>query len=227
MTIKVVCDFRASFGPARDQNARPTCLAFAASDCHAGIRPGWTPLSCEFVFYHAQRRSGRSPHIGATLNAMLDTLREDGQPIEADWPYLNALPADLSTWSPPATVRVVFRRAAERRSDLVDEIVVQLDSGRPVLATMMLSDAFYTPNRDGVVMASAGEGPDPFRRHAVVAVGHGVRTGERLVLVRNSWGANWGIDGHAWLTEGFFAPRLMRVAILTEEVDVLAYPTAA
>lgn len=55
------------FGPARDQGARPTCLAFAASDLHAGVREAWTPLSCEFLFYHAQRRAGRPPTVGEPM----------------------------------------------------------------------------------------------------------------------------------------------------------------
>lgn len=69
-TIAIAVDLRGHFGPVRDQGDRPTCLAFAASDSHAGLRPGWAPLSCEFAFYHAQRRAGRSPAQGAVLPAM-------------------------------------------------------------------------------------------------------------------------------------------------------------
>ena len=92
-----------------------------------------------------------------------------------------------------------------------------LDDGRPVLTTMMLSDSFYLPANDGVVDVVPGEGPDPTRRHAVVAVGQGIRNGKRLILVRNSWGAGWGIGGHGWLTESFLQPRLMRIAVLAQE----------
>ena len=88
------CNLGELFGPARDQGARPTCLAFAASDLHAGMREAWTPLSCEFLFYHAQRRAGRPPTIGATVPATLDALRHDGQPREEGWPYLDSPPAD-------------------------------------------------------------------------------------------------------------------------------------
>ena len=76
--IVVSVDLRSKFGQARNQGLRPTCLAFAASDAHAGMRVGWTPLSCEYAFYQAQRRAGRPPSKGALLSSMLDALREDG-----------------------------------------------------------------------------------------------------------------------------------------------------
>lgn len=226
MPVEVLRDLRDRFGMARDQGARPTCLAFAASDAHAALRTPWQPLSCEFAFYHAQRRAGRSPSSGATLSAMLKTLKADGQPLEADWPYLDALPADLDAYGPPEKLKV-FRRDGEPRQDGLDEIICRLDEGRPTLVLMMISDAFYLPDAEGVVRAPAGEPPDPNRRHAVAAVGHGRVDGARAVLVRNSWGVGWGLAGHAWLPEPFIAPRLTRVALLTEEVHVPAKDLAA
>jgi hypothetical protein len=87
MAIQITKDLRGSFGPARDQSARPTCMAFAASDAHAAARPGWAPLSVEWAYYHAVQRDGGLPHQGATMPAMLTSIREDGQSHEADWPY--------------------------------------------------------------------------------------------------------------------------------------------
>jgi hypothetical protein len=226
MAIDILCDIRHWFGPARDQGARPTCLAFAISDAHAALREPWTALSCEFAFYHAQRRAGRPPTAGARLPEMLATLKEDGQPLESDWPYLASLPTDLNSYVPPEKV-VVFRRNGESRPVGVDEIIARLDADSPTVMLMMLSDAFYMPDALGVVRAAANEGPDPTRRHAVIAVGYGMVDGLRAVLIRNSWGSDWGLDGHAWLPEPFVAPRLTRLALMTEEVDVPAQDLAA
>jgi hypothetical protein len=226
MAIDILRDIRHWFGPARDQGARPTCLAFAISDAHAALREPWTALSCEFAFYHAQRRAGRPPTAGARLPEMLATLKEDGQPLESDWPYLASLPTDLNSYVPPEKV-VVFRRNGESRPVGVDEIIARLDADSPTVMLMMLSDAFYMPDALGVVRAAANEGPDPTRRHAVIAVGYGMVDGLRAVLIRNSWGSDWGLDGHAWLPEPFVAPRLTRLALMTEEVDVPAQDLAA
>src|ERR1700741_3543585 len=126
MAIYILCDIRHRFGPARDQGARPTCLAFAISDAHAALREPWTALSCEFAFYHAQRRAGRPPTAGARLPEMLATLKEDGQPLESDWPYLASLPSDLDSYRPPENL-AVFRRNGESRPVGVDEIIARLD----------------------------------------------------------------------------------------------------
>jgi hypothetical protein len=226
MAIEVVCDLRHRFGPARDQGARPTCLAFAASDAHAALRDPWGPLSCEFAFYHAQRRANRLPTSGALLPEMLETLKEDGQPVEDDWPYLPRLPKDLSTYQPPSNV-AVFRRDGEPQAPAVEHVIEHLNAKNPTVMLMMLSDSFYLPDALGVVRGLTGEGPDPQRRHAVVAVGYGTVNAVRAILVRNSWGLAWGVEGHAWLTDNFIAPRLTRIGLLTEEIHVPSQNIAA
>ena len=79
-------------------------MAFAASDTHAAVRPDWEPLSCEYAYYHALRYDGGTPNDGATLPGMMTAIAQDGQPYEADWPYLRVLPSDLAQWKPPTTV---------------------------------------------------------------------------------------------------------------------------
>ena len=225
--IDIVRDLRPLFGPARDQGARPTCLAFAASDTHAGLRDGWAPLSCEFAFYAAQKRAGRPPTSGALLSTMLDALRLDGQPDEKGWPYLAAVPADHRLWTPPATVGPLYGRNGQRDGTDLSSILAALDRDTPVLTLTMLSRSFFQPRGDGVVDPANDELPEPAQRHAVVAVGHGTVDGTPAILIRNSWGPGWGLEGHAWLTERFLAPRLFATANLTEEVDVSSHTAAA
>ncbi|GAA0864953.1 MULTISPECIES: C1 family peptidase [Pseudomonadota] len=225
--IDIVRDLRPLFGPARDQGARPTCLAFAASDTHAGLRDGWAPLSCEFAFYAAQKRAGRPPTSGALLSTMLDALRLDGQPDEKGWPYLAAVPADHRLWTPPATVGPLYGRNGQRDGTDLSSILAALDRDTPVLMLTMLSRSFFQPRGDGVVDPANDELPEPAQRHAVVAVGHGTVDGTPAILIRNSWGPGWGLEGHAWLTERFLAPRLFATANLTEEVDVSSHTAAA
>ena len=226
MSVDILRDLRAEFGEARDQGPRPTCMAFAASDVHAGLRAGWEPLSVEWAYYHAVRRDGANPDDGATLTSMLKVLEVDGQPHETGWPYIAKPVLDPAVWKPPPGVSPLFRRDGNCITATFNEIIGQLDTGVPVLVTMQLSNAFYLPDKDGIV--DSAEKPDPKRKHAVVAVGHGVRASERMILTRNSWGHDWGIAGCAWLTESYLNPRLLRAAIITKELsDVYSDPSSA
>src|SRR5947199_8926443 len=113
-SITVSRDLRGRFGPARDQEERQTCLAFAMSDAHAATIGGtWSPLSCEYLFYHAKQRDKTAVDQGTTVSAIRAALEHDGQPVESDWPYLKHLPADLATWKPPAAVGTLFRRGSD------------------------------------------------------------------------------------------------------------------
>lgn len=225
--IKVAYDVRHLFGPVRDQGPRPTCLAFAASDTHAGARPGWDPLSCEFAFYQAQQRGKRPPSTGATLGHMLDTLRLDGQPHEAGWPYLGVTPADSASWSPPTSLGPMFARQGHEGPASFAAARSHLVNGTPVMLLMMLSASFFSPAPGGVVTPASGEAPLVAVRHAVIGVACGQADGDEAILVRNSWGAGWGVDGHAWLTERFVAPRLFALATLGGDLVAPLYSKAA
>jgi Papain family cysteine protease len=214
--IKSLVDLRGNFGPARDQNPRPTCLAFAASDAHAAVRPGWEPLSAEWAYYCALKRGGGHPDNGATLGGMLEAIKLDGQPAEAEWPYIKVPITDIASWKPPAPASKLFYRDHGACAVTVQDVIGQLNASRPVLFTMTLSNAFYRPSPEGVV--DEIEPVDPKRRHAVVAIGHGERRSSRFVLIRNSWGEAWGLQGYAWVSVDYLAPRLTGAAIMTAEL---------
>lgn len=214
--IKALVDLRLSFGPSRDQSPRPTCMAFAASDAHAAVRQGWQPLSTEWAYFHALKRSGGSPDDGTTLDAMLATIKSDGQPAETDWPYIKAPITAATSWIPPAPAGGLFYRDHEVCTATIKDIVDQLNVGFPVLLTMTVSLAFYRPAPDGTI--EANEKTDPKRGHAVVAVGYGERGRTPFILIRNSWGESWGLNGYAWISVDYMMPRLLGVAIMTREL---------
>jgi len=227
MSVAVTVDLRPQFGPARDQGKRPTCLAFAASDAHAGLRGAWQALSTEFAFYQAQRRGGRKPSDGATLPAMLQAIREDGQPLETGWPYLADTPADIATWMPPSSATPVFRRGGHGATGDVNAIIAELNKSKPVITLMRLSASFFRVPADGIIDEAPGEKPDLNLRHAVIALGHGTRGADRVVLMRNSWGSRWGQQGYAWITEKFLSARVFSLAHLMEDLSVPASSVAA
>jgi hypothetical protein len=211
--VTIEHDLRMSFGPARDQGPRPTCLAFAVSDTHAAIRGNWVPLSCEFLYYHAIQRDGFDPKHGATIASLLAALRHEGQPSEAGWPYLLTLPPDNALWQPPLNVGTIFRRQSDSSGTSFDNAWSIVTAQQPATIVFTLSDAFYLP-MNGFV--DAVEPLDPTRLHAAVAVAAGRRGRSRFLMIRNSWGPGWGLNGHAWIAERYLAPRMSRVLALKE-----------
>lgn len=208
--VDVTIDLRGQFGPARDQGQRPTCLAFAASDAHSAARSSLDPLSAEFAYFHAvQCSSPPNPHSGVSFDKMARAIYEDGQPPELVWPYLPVLPADLTTWVPPAGCSPIFRGKYNLEVGSLDRLYQHLHSSRPVVIAMKVSVSFFRPSGDGIVSTVATE--SAINTHAVIAVGKGRDVNSEMVLVRNSWGPFWGLSGHAWLTEDYLRPRLLGI----------------
>ena len=209
VTIKK--DLRARFVGARDQEQRPTCLAFALSDAHAADRPAHPVLSADYLYYYGLRRMPvNHGDNGVGLDEASEALHNDGQPLEKDWPYSPVLPADLSRWKPPAKLHVMHATTTTI-PDKFSAICATLDLDRPVVVIFQPTERFYFPNRSGFLTPRMPD-PDLPQLHAVVAVGYGGKDGDRHVLVRNSWGTGWGQDGHAWLAEDYLSPRLSSLA---------------
>lgn len=211
--ITITTDLRSHFGLARDQGSRPTCLAFAASDTHAASRViPFEELSAEFLYYSAvQRSKPPDPGDGVTLTAAGAALQNDGQPLETDWPYLAALPHPISTWKPPKGLKT-FRQNISSQAMQVSVIIRLIDKNMPALLVLKISEAFYTPNSEGVV--AYGKNDRDTGYHAVVAVAHGVASSEGFVLIRNSWGKEWGLAGYGWLHSAYVSARIQSVSTI-------------
>ena len=213
MPVDIVRDLRAAFGEVRDQGC-PTCIAFATSDVHAAVRvQPFEPLSVEHLYWHAvQRTPGGRPEDGVSLPAILEALDQDGQSLETGWPYLKMLPSDLAAWLPPASAAPAFRRGTQRGAGVASRVVAALGAGRASLLTLRLGLSFFTPVA-GMVVPDAYDVDVAY--HAIVAVAHGVGAdGGPFVLIRNSWGPSWGVDGHAWLPEAYLDARAIGLALM-------------
>jgi hypothetical protein len=147
------------------------------------------------------------------MDAAAAALSEEGQPLEVAWAYQ---PTQLYAldWAPPVSVGTLHRATMSLQAPDIDGICQALDIGMTAILGLVITDAFWTPGEAGVVPV---RDPDIERGgHAVLAVGHGHdENGTRLILIRNSWGNRWGLNGHAWLSEHYLVRQLHQTALLT------------
>lgn len=200
-------DMRSKLPGARDQGARPTCLAFAMSDAHmlAAQRTGL--FSADYLHFHAAKRANVGLNEGVGLSSVRDALESDGQPLEEECPYSAAR---LDTWVPPSDLTAIWTRGSAVRAGTPSDLLrAALDVHRAHVLVLRISRSFHAPDPRSHLVSEDG-GKDR-RLHAVVIIGMATVNGDSAFLARNSWGPGWGNEGHAWLPEPYIDARAINV----------------
>ena len=215
MSVIVDTDLRPLLGPARNQGQRPTCLAFAATAAHEASRNDVDYLSTEYLVFYGVQRSHRNPRRGLNQVSVAQALEYDGQPDEAAWPYSEQMPESVTTWTPPTTTDTVHRARTTFSRRSVGEVREVLRQGAPVVLLVAATRAMYMPDAEGVVRPGPSDAITS--RHALLAVGSGHADDGTYLLVRNSWGLDWGNQGHGWLPERYVAAHLYDTGLVQNE----------
>jgi len=188
-------------GASRSQGQRPTCLAFTASDLNAFAN--MTPhLSVEYMCHYAARaRKDWQPGDGFTMEQILAVVESPGQPEERHYPYMGDS-AVVPLQAPPSDLQPLYTSQPVKRDLSLFEVVSHIRQGQAVGVVVAVTRSLFYP-ADGIVAFDPYVIPDQF--HAMIAVGIGKhrQSHETYLLLRNSWGNEWGQQGHAWLSERY------------------------
>ena len=135
-------DLRSQFGPPRDQDPRPTCMAFAASDAHAGARSSVAAtINVEWAYYRAQTRRRCAPR-GRDHEWNANALRLEDSPRKRLALYCRLF-TDIAAWIPPKADPVYRRNSS--RVPRPSRRFRCLDADHPVLFTMSVPKSFFSP----------------------------------------------------------------------------------
>jgi hypothetical protein len=209
--IENLIDFSAALGAVRDQEMRGMCLAFASSDFNQRINGLADYLSVEYLAHHAaSAMPGWTPAHGLSFTAVVKALASPGQPLERRYPYVPSQDNQPLS-APPPTVGTLYTCIAHQIGQAAQLVIGTLQAKKPVCLGIAINDEWFNPQQ-GVIPYAATYTNDG---HAVLAVGLGIdhSTGERFILARNSWGPNWGNNGHAWLPERYLKTHLLQALI--------------
>jgi hypothetical protein len=207
-------DMRGRLPGARNQGSRPTCLAFAMSDAHMVAAKRSELLSADYLHFHAARHAHVPLNDGVGLSNVVDALKTNGQPLEEECPYSDSRP---DSWVPPSSVSAVWTRDSRLCKGLPsDALKMALQASQAHVLVLRISRSFFMP--DPHVYIVTEDGSKDRRLHAVVIVGMVTPAqGDVAFLARNSWGSEWGQDGHAWLPLSYVDARATQIIEIEAE----------
>jgi C1A family cysteine protease len=219
-------DLRTQCPPVYDQGDLSSCTAnaIAAAVQFDQIKQGvkvFTP-SRLFIYYNERDMEGDAgSDTGAAIRDGVKCIAGQGVCPETVWPYDAAKFADKPSpecYTDAAQCEAIsYQRLA---STNLKQLKGCIASGCPFVFGFTVYDAFES---DAVAKTGELSLPGPNEQtqggHAVLAVGYDDAT--QRFTVRNSWGADWGIDGYftmpyAYLTNPNLADDFWAVRILKE-----------
>lgn len=196
-------DLRPGCPPVFDQLELGACTGNALEGNVGFIWPGFAG-SRLFIYYGERAIEGTiKQDAGAMIRDGIKVLAKVGVCLESTWPYNVAAFAK----KPPDAA---YKEARGYRITEYQRLPRNLVSMKTCLAAwypFVFGFSVYESFESDSV-AKTGVMPMPAKSesmlggHAVTAVGYD--DAKQMMLVRNSWGANWGQNGYFWMPYAYF-----------------------
>ncbi len=207
-----IVDLKTKMPGVIDQGPRPTCLACAASDAHQIHYAEIPSLSVEALFHGCAANDREAPITGTTVERIATVLADQGQPEASVWPYLSEQPHH-SEWQPPETDSEFFFGKTTLIKPTFTAIQEELKKGRPVIISIRVRDSLLGCVPDTILLSDCGGVVRGL--HAVLVVGLNM-AGSGTLCIRNSWGIEWGDNGHTNIGRDYLEANVCVAAIVSE-----------
>jgi C1A family cysteine protease len=207
-------DLREFCSPIEDQGELGSCTANASAGLVEYFERRafgkYIDASRLFIYKATRNLLGYTGDSGAYLRSAMEALTLFGAPPEEYWPYdVSQFDVEPSAFlyalgaSYQATKYFRLDPNGVAATDALGNMKSYLAAGYPSMFGFPVYDEYMHVPADGKV-ALPGQNSKEYGGHANVAVGYDdmqdIGGDKGALLVRNSWGTDWGLDGYAWMS---------------------------
>jgi len=201
--LRPVVDLRQWASRVEDQKDLGSCTGAAVTGAYEILLSKDYPdqyvdLSSLFVYYNARILDGYvGKDVGAYIRNAIKAVDKYGVCAESMWPYV---PTRFSALPPLACFQDANRRKLHQyyRLSNLAEMLDALNNDHPVLIGTDVYEQFVELSWFNPILDIPGEDEIAIGAHALCLVGYDLD--RKLVLVKNSFGAHWGMRGYFWMT---------------------------
>ncbi len=195
-------DLRPYMTPVENQGASNSCTANAMAGAHEyllkRLNGKVSDVSRLFIYYNARKLDGATKvDEGSYLQSCVGVLQEYGTCSEKTWPFdldriLNEPHANAYDEASALTIQDAARVEVK-----LDAMRGCLAEGYPFTFGLMLFESFQQAGKTGLVPMPDIEQEKMDGGHAMLCVGYSDH--DRVFIVRNSWGPDWGDQGYCYI----------------------------